>query len=115
MGYCLAGPRLQIHAARQMLSKATCFGTIQVSASGEAIILMADRQTTGGYPKLAQVASVDLPLLAQSAPGGVIRFMVIELKQAQQLDAQRANAFIQLQAALQPLRAIFDTYLRTAP
>jgi hypothetical protein len=41
--------------------------------------------------------------------------MVIELKQAQQLDAQRANAFIQLQAALQPLRAIFDTYLRTAP
>lgn len=114
MGYRLGGPRLQMHAARQMLSEATCFGTIQVPASGEAIILMADRQTTGGYPKLAQVASVDLPLLAQIAPGGVIRFMMIELEQAQQLDAQRASAFIQLQAALQPLRALLDTHLRTA-
>ncbi|AHV93538.1 biotin-dependent carboxyltransferase family protein [Bordetella holmesii] len=104
MGYRLQGPSLLMEQPRQILSEATCFGTIQVPAGGEAIVLMADRQTTGGYPKLAQIASVDLPSLAQRMPGEQVRFALIELEQAQELDAARARAFDELHAGLQSLR-----------
>ncbi|WPL82432.1 biotin-dependent carboxyltransferase family protein [Bordetella hinzii] len=104
MGYRLQGPPLLMDRPRQILSEATCFGTIQVPAGGAAIVLMADRQTTGGYPKLAQVASVDLPALAQRLPGEEVRFSMIELEQAQALDSARARAFDELHARLQALR-----------
>lgn len=106
MGYRLTGPALSMSQPRQMLSEAASFGTVQVPAGGEAIILMADRQTTGGYPKIAQIATVDLPALAQSAPGQALRFQLISLDDAQRLDAGREHAFMQLQEALAPLRAL---------
>ena len=106
MGYRLLGPALSMSQPRQMLSEAACFGTVQVPSGGEAIILMADRQTTGGYPKIAQVASVDLPVLAQCAPGQTLRFQLIALEDAQRLDSERERAFTQLQDALAPLRAL---------
>lgn len=106
MGYRLQGPSLSMHQPRQMLSEAACFGTVQVPSGGEAIILMADRQTTGGYPKIAQIATVDLPALAQCAPGQALRFQQIELEEAQHLDGERERAFAQLQDALVPLRAL---------
>lgn len=105
MGYRLAGPALFMDAPRQMLSEAASFGTVQVPAGGEAIILMADRQTTGGYPKIAQVATVDLAALAQAAPGQTLRFEPIDMDEAQRLDAERERAFAQLHEALAPLRA----------
>ncbi|MDQ8031014.1 MAG: biotin-dependent carboxyltransferase family protein [Bordetella sp.] len=105
MGYRLDGPTLAMTAPRQILSEATSFGTVQVPAGGQPIVLMADRQTTGGYPKLAQIAAVDLPVLAQFAPGQTLRFAPIALDEAQQLDAARAQAFAALEAALAPLRA----------
>lgn len=104
MGYRLQGPALALAQPRQMISEATTFGTIQVPAGGQPIVLMADRQTTGGYPKIAYVASVDLPLLAQMAPGDVVRFELITLERAQQLDAQREAAFEELRSQLAPLR-----------
>ncbi|OZI62638.1 biotin-dependent carboxyltransferase family protein [Bordetella genomosp. 11] len=107
MGYRLDGPALGMDTPRQMLSEATCFGTVQVPADGAPIVLMADRQTTGGYPKIAQVASVDLPALAQTAPGSTIRFEMISLEQAQRLDSDRETAFAHLAAALAPLRALY--------
>ncbi|MNV72288.1 KipI antagonist [compost metagenome] len=106
MGYRLAGPALRMDTPRQMLSEAVCFGTVQVPAGGEAIILMADRQTTGGYPKIAQVATVDLPTLAQAAPGQTLRFQQIGMEDAQRLDSERERAFAQLHEALAPLRAV---------
>ncbi|KRC84811.1 KipI antagonist [compost metagenome] len=106
MGYRLIGPRLSMNQPRQMLSEAACFGTVQVPSGGEAIILMADRQTTGGYPKIAQIATVDLPALAQCAPGQALRFQRIELEEAQRLDGERERAFAQLHEALAPLRAL---------
>lgn len=106
MGYRLLGPALNMDAPRQMLSEAACFGTVQVPAGGEAIILMADRQTTGGYPKIAQIATVDLPALAQAAPGQTLRFQQITMEDAQRLDSDRERAFVQLQDALAPLRAV---------
>ena len=57
-----------------ILSDATPIGSIQVPASGQPILLMADRQTTGGYPKIATVISADLPLAGQLAPGDWIEF-----------------------------------------
>lgn len=108
MGYRLTGPALALDAPRQMLSEAASFGTVQVPSGGEAIILMADRQTTGGYPKLAQIATVDLPALAQTAPGDTLRFALIDLCEAQRLDAERERAFAQLLQALAPLRTLLS-------
>ncbi|MCB6769084.1 KipI antagonist, partial [Phocaeicola vulgatus] len=79
MGYRLEGPKLAVKAAQEMLSESVSFGTIQVPSGGEPIVLLADRQTTGGYPKIAQVAFVDLPLLAQLKPGDKLRFKKITL------------------------------------
>ena len=89
---------------RQLLSEATTFGTIQVPAGGQPIILIADRQTTGGYPKMAYVATVDLPLLAQCAPGDALQFEAITLERAQELDAARERAWHALAQTLQPIR-----------
>jgi antagonist of KipI len=74
MGYRLEGPRLAHRDRADILSDATAIGSIQVPASGQPILLMADRQTTGGYPKIATVISADLPLAGQLAPGDWIEF-----------------------------------------
>ena len=87
-----------------MISEATSFGTIQVPSGGQPIVLMADRQTTGGYPKIAHVAAVDLPLLAQMLPGDSVRFEPVSLEQAQLLDQKRELAFEALAQALAPVR-----------
>jgi allophanate hydrolase subunit 2 len=89
---------------RQLLSEATTFGTIQVPAGGQPIILMADRQTTGGYPKMAYVATVDLPLLAQRAPGDALKFEAITLERAQELDAARERAWQALSQTVKPIQ-----------
>jgi antagonist of KipI len=57
-----------------MISDATFVGAIQVPASGEPILLMSDRQTTGGYPQMATVIAADLPLAGQLAPGDWVEF-----------------------------------------
>ncbi len=105
MGYRLQGPELRLSKPRQMLSEAVTFGTIQVPAGGQPIILMADRQTTGGYPKIAYVAGVDLPMLAQMGPGDSVGFEVIALEHAQTLDVQRNKAFAALRQTLAPVRS----------
>lgn len=65
MGYRLDGDVLNRVEEIEILSSPVTFGTIQVPNGGQPIILMADRQTTGGYPRIGNVISVDLPLLAQ--------------------------------------------------
>jgi antagonist of KipI len=74
MGYRLEGPALSYVGAGDILSDATPLGSVQVPGSGQPILLMADRQTTGGYPKIATVISADMPLAGQLAPGDWIRF-----------------------------------------
>jgi antagonist of KipI len=84
MGYRMEGPSLKLAHQRELLSEAVTFGTVQVPPDGNPIVLMADRQTTGGYPKIAQVVSVDLPLLAQTQIGGRIKFQFVSLREAQE-------------------------------
>jgi antagonist of KipI len=83
MGYRLKGKSLQLAESAELLSEPVAFGTIQVPADENPIVLMADRQTTGGYPKIAEVISVDLPLLAQTQIGSQIRFERIDMREAQ--------------------------------
>ncbi|MGO4329302.1 biotin-dependent carboxyltransferase family protein [Cupriavidus sp. M-11] len=85
MGYRLEGTPLALAAPAEMLSEAVAFGTIQVPPDGQPIVLMADRQTTGGYPKIAHVCAVDLPRLAQKMPSEAVRFALIDLREAQRL------------------------------
>lgn len=100
MGFRLDGPKLALSVARERLSEPTTFGTIQVPAAGQPIVLMADRQTSGGYAKLGCVASVDLPILAQKKPGDEIHFLPIDVEQAQALDSVRQSAFEELAVQL---------------
>jgi antagonist of KipI len=75
MGYRLEGPPLRRDRGGEPISEPLAFGAIQVPAAGEPILLMADRQTAGGYPKIASVIAADLPLAAQLAPGDFIEFV----------------------------------------
>lgn len=72
-------------ARPEMLSEGVATGAVQVSPDGRPIVLLADRQTIGGYPKIAHVAAVDLPLLAQARPGDAIRFREVSVAEAQKL------------------------------
>lgn len=75
MGYRIEGEELLRTEEVELLSSAVTFGTIQVPSGGQPIILMADRQTTGGYPRIGNVVSTDIPLLAQLKPGDYVSFL----------------------------------------
>lgn len=83
MGYRLKGTKLTLKEPKELLSEAVSFGSIQVPPDGQPIILMADRQTTGGYPKIGTVVTVDLPKVSQLKPGEKIRFEKTSLEEAQ--------------------------------
>jgi KipI family sensor histidine kinase inhibitor len=76
MGYRLRGPALPAPRGEDMISDATFTGGLQVPASGDPILLMADRQTTGGYPQIAVVITADLPVAGQLGPGDWVEFQV---------------------------------------
>ena len=82
MGYRLRGPALELARTEPLLSSATPAGTVQVPPSGQPILLMVDRQTTGGYAKIATLVSADLAVAGQLAPGDWIAFEVCERREA---------------------------------
>ena len=88
MGYRLQGSLLKSRDATELVSEPVTFGTIQVPSGGEPIVLMADRQTTGGYPRIGQVIQVDLPVLAQKKPGDRVEFEFVSLEEARKLAAE---------------------------
>jgi allophanate hydrolase subunit 2 len=75
MAFRLAGPDLPWRAVREMVSEPTACGHVQVPPSGVPMLLMADRQTVGGYPTIATVIGADLGVAAQLAPGDGLRFV----------------------------------------
>ncbi|MCY1519909.1 KipI antagonist [compost metagenome] len=89
MGCYFDGPLLKTKVARALRSTAVSSGTLQVTNSGKIVLLMADSQTTGGYPRIAQLAAVDLPICAQLRPGESIRFEKIDIDQADELLSNR--------------------------
>ncbi|WP_108669154.1 biotin-dependent carboxyltransferase family protein [Peribacillus acanthi] len=91
MGFRLQGPQLHLLKKQELVTEGVTFGTVQIPSNGQPIILMADRQTTGGYPKIAQIITTDLPRLAQRKPGDFITFKEISLDHAHQLALQQEN------------------------
>lgn len=89
MGYRLEGSTIPVEAAVEALSAGTPMGTLQVPPGGDPILLMADRQTTGGYPRIGTVITADLPLAGQLAPGDWIAFAVCSRSEA--IEALRAR------------------------
>ncbi|WP_144460637.1 biotin-dependent carboxyltransferase family protein [Siminovitchia fortis] len=100
MGYRLEGRPLNLKQQRDMISDAINFGTIQVPPDGKPIILMADRQSVGGYPKIGQIASVDLPVVAQAKPGERISFTEITSEEAQVLYIEREKLIEQVKQGI---------------
>jgi antagonist of KipI len=96
MGFRLEGGALRHRAGADIISDATPMGSIQVPASGQPLLLMADRQTTGGYAKLATIISADIGVAGQAAPGDRIQFQL----------CSRAEAVAALLARERPLLAI---------
>lgn len=104
MGYQLDGPAIAHGAGGyNIVSDATVAGSIQVPGNGLPIVLMADRQTTGGYPKIATVISADLRRLAQSRPGDPVRFEAVTLATAREAALERQRAIADLPGRLRHL------------
>lgn len=85
MGYRLNGPAVESVNGCDILSDGIVSGSIQISGKGEPIVMMADRQTTGGYAKIASIINVDIPFFAQLRPGQEVRFVRCTVREAQDL------------------------------
>ena len=96
MGIRCEGPVLQHSGPADLISDGTVFGAIQVPSSGMPIILLADRGTTGGYPKIATVISADHTKLAQLIPGDTIVFQPVSLETAIDEFAKQENRITEL-------------------
>ena len=90
MGFRLDGPAIDTVDGSDIISDGIAFGAVQVPNHGRPIIMLADRQTTGGYAKIGTVATADIPKLVQCAPGRAIRFERVSVQEAQ--DLYRAEA-----------------------
>jgi len=89
MGARLEGPELRRREDCDLISEAVAPGTIQVPPNGKPIVLLGDCQTIGGYPKIAHVATVDLPIAAQLRAGDRVRFREVSLAEAHQFLFER--------------------------
>lgn len=100
MGLRLHGPALRREGAAELRSSPVAPGTVQVPPDGNPIVLMADAQTIGGYPQIAHVIDVDLPLVAQLRPGDALAFAEVTLEEAHELALAREHALAMLRHGL---------------
>jgi antagonist of KipI len=100
MGARLDGPELQRKERGDLLSEAVAPGTIQVPPNGKPILLLGDCQTIGGYPKIAHVITVDLPIAAQLRPGDNVRFQETSITEAHSLLLERERDFTRFRIGL---------------
>jgi biotin-dependent carboxylase-like uncharacterized protein len=102
MGYRLSGERIEHALGYNIVSDGIVAGSVQVPGTGEPIVMMADRQTTGGYPKIATVASADLRILAHRRPGATVRFQSVDIGEAQGLARASAEVLASLSSRAKP-------------
>jgi len=104
MGYRLQGPSLEMKRKQELITEGVVHGIIQLPANGQPIVLLSDRQTTGGYPRIAVVAAVDIPMFGQLKPGSAITFAAVTIEEAEKLlfdsekDIKRLKIAIQLKS-----------------
>lgn len=109
MGCRLEGPFIARKEDSDMISDGIAFGSVQVPAHGKPIVLLSDRQTTGGYPKIATVASVDIPKLVQRKTDHKIRFKAISVQEAQRLYLEELEELNVMRKKIhQPCREVLE-------
>ncbi len=112
MGCRLEGPFIAQKASMDMISDGIAYGSVQVPSHGKPIILLSDRQTTGGYPKIATVASVDIPKLVQRKTDHRIRFEAIRVQEAQKLYLEEERAYEKMRNEIHvPCKEVLDCRL----
>ena len=102
MGYRLTGPKIEHGRGYNIVSDGIVTGSIQVPGSGEPIVLLADRQTTVGYPKIATIISADLPRFVQQRPGSEVRFAVVSRAEAIAAAREQAAMLAAVAEGLRP-------------
>lgn len=101
MGFRLQGKKLSWEAPEEMVSSTVCFGTVQLLPNGQLIVLMADHQTTGGYPRILHVIAAHQPRLAQKRADDSVKFRIVDLSEAESLYLKQQQHLQQLQHACQ--------------
>jgi antagonist of KipI len=99
MGYPLTGVELKQKVKDQLVSTAVSKGTVQLLPDGNLIVLMADHQTTGGYPRIAHVIETDISRLAQCVAGSKILFQFVSIQEAERLSVKQYQNMKQLRLA----------------
>lgn len=97
MGVRLTGPKIENKNGVDIISDGIATGAVQIPSSGTPIIMMADRQTTGGYAKIATVISADLKRIAQAKPGTALRFRAVTMQEALRLKKEEQTSLNRLQ------------------
>lgn len=100
MGYRLDGEKITHKDSADIISDGIVFGSIQVPSHGSPIVMMGDRQTTGGYTKIGTVITPDLSILAQMDPGCKVQFKAISVEEAQKIYEEYETAFEQIKNSL---------------
>jgi biotin-dependent carboxylase-like uncharacterized protein len=103
MGMRLDGPLLQHRHGWDIISDAIMTGAIQVPGSGQPILLLADHQTTGGYPKIATVISADLPVVGRRRPGDTLRFVAVTVEVAEALCRDSERQLTEMLTRVEPV------------
>jgi antagonist of KipI len=88
MGYRLEGKPIHLLHKKELVSSPTAFGTIQLLPDGQMVMLMADHQTSGGYPRIGNVISADLPIAAQLGPNDRVGFKLVDVGEAEEIRMQ---------------------------
>ncbi|WP_324717291.1 biotin-dependent carboxyltransferase family protein [Carboxydochorda subterranea] len=100
MGVRLMGPPIEARRGYDIVSDATAPGSIQVSGDGQPIVLLAERPTTGGYPKIATVIGADLDAMGQVRPGQHVRFLSVDEAAARRAREERRRRLAEIEWAL---------------
>ena len=112
MGCRLEGAFIARKDEKDMISDGIAYGSVQVPSHGKPIILLSDRQTTGGYPKIATVASVDIPKLVQRKTDHKIKFEAISVQEAQKLYREEEKAYEKMRNSIHvPCKVVLDCRL----
>lgn len=112
MGCRLEGPFIAPKETSDIISDGIAFGSVQVPSHGKPIILLSDRQTTGGYAKIATVASVDIPKLVQRKTDHQVRFVPISVEEAQRLYLEEVEELDEMRKKIhRPCREVLECRL----
>jgi len=112
MGYRIDGPKLYHRDSYDIVSDGIATGAIQVPGNGQPIILLADHQTTGGYPKIATVISADIPALGRLRPGDTINFSVVTIEEAEKIRRHKEEAINMLVNNIKPANPVIQIDLK---